>query len=131
MQNSDIYRSENDFWKIYIYRSIFDFHISVNISYSILTDICLHIPTDICRDFSFFDRFMKIYICLKWAILGFYALLELRKTSYIQRRISIYICEIPIILACSLYRSNICWVLIMTNIWKHIFYWKKAWFGLP
>ena len=45
MKNSDIYRSENDFWKNCIYRSIFDFHISVNISYSILTDICLHIPT--------------------------------------------------------------------------------------
>ena len=46
MQNSDIYRSENDFWKICIYRSIFDYHISVNISYSILTDICLHIPDE-------------------------------------------------------------------------------------
>ena len=33
-----------------------------------------------------------------------------------KRRISIYICKIPIILAWSLYRSDICWVLIMTNI---------------
>ena len=47
MINSDIYRSKYHFWKNFIYRSIFDLHISVNISYSILTDICLHIPTKI------------------------------------------------------------------------------------
>ena len=39
--------------------------------------------TDICRNFSFFDRYMKIFIFLKWAIIGFYTFRELRRTSYI------------------------------------------------
>ena len=52
-----IYRSKNEkfrhisikisFLKKIIYRSIFHFHISVNISFLILTDICLHIPFEI------------------------------------------------------------------------------------
>ena len=36
-----------------------------------------------------------------------------------ERRISNYTFKI---VACSLYRFDICWVLIMTNIGKHIFY---------
>ena len=92
-----------------------------------------HYLTDICRNFSFFDRYMKIFIFHKIAICDFDSMFRFIKSSYIgqynisyidlyknvyktQRRISIYICNIQIILACCLYRSEICWVLIMTNI---------------
>ena len=47
--------------------------------------------TDICSKFSFFDRYMKIFIFLKWAILGFYTLLETSKTSYIGQYTNSYI----------------------------------------
>ena len=43
MQNSSIYRSKYEYWKIFIYRSILNLHISVNIRILILTDIWLHI----------------------------------------------------------------------------------------
>ena len=50
-----------------------------------------HYLTDICRNFSFFDRYMKIFIFLKWAILGFYTLLESSKISYIGQYKNSYI----------------------------------------
>ena len=50
-----------------------------------------HFSTDICRNFSFFDRYMKIFILLKLACLGVYSLLEFRKTSYIDQYNNSYI----------------------------------------
>ena len=47
--------------------------------------------TDICRNLSFFDRYMKIFILLKLACLGVYSLLEFRKTSYIDQYNNSYI----------------------------------------
>ena len=44
-----------------------------------------HFSTDICRNFSFFDRYMKIFILLKFACLGVSFLLEFTKTSYIDQ----------------------------------------------
>ena len=40
--------------------------------------------TDRCRKLSFLDRYMKIFILIKLAILGFYTYLESRKNSYID-----------------------------------------------
>ena len=47
--------------------------------------------TDIRRNLSFFDRYMKIFIFLKLAILGFYTLPELKKNSYIDQYNNSYI----------------------------------------
>ena len=41
--------------------------------------------------FSFFDRYMKIFILLKLAILDLYTLLELSKKSYIDQYNNSYI----------------------------------------
>ena len=50
-----------------------------------------HYSTDICRNFSFFDRYMKILILLKWAILGLHTLQKSRKISYIGQYNNAYI----------------------------------------
>ena len=50
-----------------------------------------HFSTDICQNLSFFDRYMKIFIFLKLAILGFYTLPELKKNSYIDQYNNSYI----------------------------------------
>ena len=50
-----------------------------------------HSLTDICRNLSYFDRYMKIFIFLKIIVFGFYSLLELMKTSYIGQYNNSYI----------------------------------------
>ena len=47
--------------------------------------------TDRCRNLSFLDRYMKIFISIKLGIWGFYTYLELRKNSYIHQYINSYI----------------------------------------
>ena len=53
----------------------------------ILTDICIlfknHFLIDICRNFAFFDRYMKIFIFPKLAIFDFCSMFRSIKTSYI------------------------------------------------
>ena len=78
-----------------IYRSILNMIYWPIYDNRILTDICKfsknHFLTDICRNFAFFDRYMKIFIFLKLAFFGFYTLLELRKHSYIDQYNNSYI----------------------------------------
>ena len=50
-----------------------------------------HFPTDICRNLSFFDRYMKIFIFLKLAILGFLDMRKLHISVNIIIHISVYI----------------------------------------
>ena len=50
-----------------------------------------HFSTDICRKFSFFDRYMKFFIFLKIIIFGSYSLMVTIKTSYIGHYNNAYI----------------------------------------
>ena len=50
-----------------------------------------HFSTDICRKFSFFDRYMKFSIFLKIIIFGSYSLMGAIKTSYIGQYNNAYI----------------------------------------
>jgi len=61
----------------------------------IMTDICIlfknHFLTDICRNFAFFDRYMKIFIFPKLAIFDFCSMFRSIKTSYIGQYNNPYI----------------------------------------
>ena len=50
-----------------------------------------HFSTDICRKFSFFDRYMKFFIFPNIIIFGFYSLIGSIKTSYIGHYNNAYI----------------------------------------
>ena len=50
-----------------------------------------HFSTDICRKFSFFDRYMKFFIFHKIIIFGFYSFIGSIKTSYIGHYNNAYI----------------------------------------
>ena len=78
-----------------IYRSIFDIIYWPIYDDRILTDICIlfknHFLIDICRNFAFFDRYMKIFIFSKIAILDFCSMFRSIKTSYIGQYKNPYI----------------------------------------
>ena len=50
-----------------------------------------HFSTDICRKFSFFDRYMKFFIFHKINIFGSYSLIGSIKTSYVGHYNNAYI----------------------------------------
>ena len=78
-----------------IYRSIFDIIYWPIYDSRILTDICNffqnHFLTDICRNLSFFDRYMKIFIFSKIAIFDFCSMFRYIKSSYIGQYKNPYI----------------------------------------
>ena len=78
-----------------IYRSIFDIIYWPIYDSRILTDICKffknHFLIDICRNFAFFDRYMKIFIFSKIAIFDFCSMFRSIKTSYIGQYNNPYI----------------------------------------
>ena len=86
-----------EYWPEYvsIYRSIFCFIYWPICDSRILTDICKffknHFLTDICRNFTFFDRYMKIFIFSKIAISDFCSMYRYIKSSYIGQYKNPYI----------------------------------------